>query len=45
MDDGPLRDMNDPENAEFLDSVKRGLVKYLAFTAALKKSSGLGFLL
>ena len=24
VDDGPLRDMNDPENAEFLDSVKRG---------------------
>ncbi|CAB4022702.1 NSFL1 cofactor p47 [Paramuricea clavata] len=24
VDDGPLRDMNDPENAEFLDAVKRG---------------------
>jgi UBX domain-containing protein 1 len=26
VDDGPLRDMNDPENAEFLDAIKRGLV-------------------
>jgi hypothetical protein len=38
VDDGPLRDMNDPENAEFLDAVKRGWVTthiYVSFTTTL----------
>ena len=31
VDNGPLRDFNDPENAEFVDSIKRGLVNILWF--------------